>query len=57
MAETALPAARVRGERGRTTGQLRAFADLLDEGSWVDARIDPATRGGSRSRSPTCAAC
>jgi 2,5-dioxopentanoate dehydrogenase len=45
MAETALPAARVRGERGRTTGQLRAFADLLDEGSWVDARIDPADPG------------
>lgn len=39
-AETALPAGRVRNERGRTTGQLRAFADLLDEGSWVDARID-----------------
>jgi 2,5-dioxopentanoate dehydrogenase len=40
VTETGLPAARVRGERGRTTGQLRAFAGLLDEGSWVDARID-----------------
>jgi 2,5-dioxopentanoate dehydrogenase len=39
-AETALPDARIRGERGRTTGQLHAFADLIEEGSWVDARID-----------------
>src|SRR5690606_26155916 len=41
-AETALPEARVRGERGRTTGQLRMFAALVREGSWVDARIDRA---------------
>ena len=40
--ETALPEARVRGETGRTSGQLRMFAKLLDEGSWVDARIDRA---------------
>ena len=40
--ETALPAARITGERGRTTGQLRMFADLVEEGSWVDARIDHA---------------
>ncbi len=40
--ETALPNARFVGERGRTCGQLRMFADLLDEGSWVDARIDHA---------------
>ncbi len=39
-AETGLPAARVLSERGRTTAQLMTFADLLDEGSWVDARID-----------------
>ncbi len=39
-AETGLPAARVLSERGRTTAQLVAFADLLEEGSWVDARID-----------------
>jgi NADP-dependent aldehyde dehydrogenase len=38
--ETSLPFARFVGERGRTCGQLRMFADLLDEGSWVDARID-----------------
>jgi len=40
--ETALPAARFVGERARTCGQLRMFADLLDEGSWVDARVDHA---------------
>jgi NADP-dependent aldehyde dehydrogenase len=40
--ETALPEARMRGETGRTTGQLRLFATLLEEGSWVDARIERA---------------
>lgn len=38
--ETALPLARLQGERGRTVGQLRLFANLLREGSWVQARID-----------------
>ncbi len=42
MAETGLPAARLTGERGRTTGQLKLFAQLLREGTWVDARIDTA---------------
>jgi NADP-dependent aldehyde dehydrogenase len=42
VAETALPAARIRSERGRTCFQLRFFADIVDEGSWVDARIDSA---------------
>ena len=40
--ETALPNARFVSERGRTCSQLRMFADLLDEGSWVEARIDHA---------------
>ncbi len=40
--ETALPPARLTGEMARTTGQLRMFAALLREGSWVDAVIDPA---------------
>ncbi|HEU4767254.1 MAG TPA: aldehyde dehydrogenase (NADP(+)) [Pyrinomonadaceae bacterium] len=39
-AETALPEARLRNETGRTCNQLRLFADLVEEGSWVDARID-----------------
>jgi alpha-ketoglutaric semialdehyde dehydrogenase len=41
-AETHLPAARLVGERGRTTGQLRMFAQMLREGSWVEAIIDTA---------------
>jgi alpha-ketoglutaric semialdehyde dehydrogenase len=41
-AETGLPGARIIGERGRTTGQLRMFADHIEEGSWVEARIDTA---------------
>ncbi len=40
--ETALPLARLTGERGRTCGQLRLFASYLRNGSWVDARIDTA---------------
>ena len=38
--ETGLPAARASGELGRTIGQLRAFAALVADGAWVDARID-----------------
>ncbi|WP_338888346.1 aldehyde dehydrogenase (NADP(+)) [Rhodococcus sovatensis] len=41
-AESGLPRARLLGERGRTTGQLRLFAAVLREGSWNGARIDPA---------------
>ena len=41
-AETGLPLARITGERGRTCGQLRLFAQVVRDGSWVDARIDPA---------------
>lgn len=41
-AESGLPEARLRGELGRTTGQLRLFADQIAEGSWVDAIIDTA---------------
>lgn len=42
MAETALPMARVKGERARTCFQLRMFAAVAEEGSWVDARIETA---------------
>ena len=41
-AETGLPQPRLKMERGRTTGQLRMFAEVVREGSWVDARIDRA---------------
>ena len=40
--ETGLPEARITGERGRTVNQLKLFAELLKEGSWVDARIETA---------------
>lgn len=40
--ETGLPLARLQGELARTTGQLRLFAEVAEEGSWVDARIDEA---------------
>jgi len=38
--ESGLPAGRIQGERGRTIGQLNMFADLVAEGSWVEAIID-----------------
>ena len=41
-AETNLPLARLTGERGRTTFQLRMFASMLREGSWLEASIDTA---------------
>jgi len=40
MLETALPEPRVRGELARTCFQLRFFAQIVEEGSWVDARMD-----------------
>ena len=48
MAETGLPSGRAQGERGRTVFQLRSFADLVAEGSWVEASIDT----GDPDRSP-----
>ena len=38
--ETALPRPRLQGETARTCGQLRLFAQVVEEGSWVVARID-----------------
>ncbi|GGZ69640.1 aldehyde dehydrogenase (NADP(+)) [Algibacter mikhailovii] len=40
--ETGLPLGRLQGERGRTMNQLKLFATVVREGSWVDARIDTA---------------
>ena len=40
--ETALPMVRLMGERGRTTAQLRLFADVVREGSFLEPRIDRA---------------
>ncbi|MFW3617133.1 aldehyde dehydrogenase family protein, partial [Billgrantia antri] len=42
MAETGLPRARLEGERGRTCGQLRLFANVVRAGEWLDLRLDPA---------------
>jgi alpha-ketoglutaric semialdehyde dehydrogenase len=43
--ETALPPARLQGETARTCAQLRLFAQVAEEGSWVAARIDRADPG------------
>lgn len=40
--ETALPPARLHAETARTCAQLRLFAEVAEEGSWVEARIDRA---------------
>lgn len=41
-AETALPMARLTGERGRAVNQCKMFAALIREGSWAQASIDRA---------------
>lgn len=40
--ETGLPPARLEGERGRTTGQLRLFASHIRDGGYLDRRVDKA---------------
>ncbi|MBL4812241.1 MAG: aldehyde dehydrogenase (NADP(+)) [Rhodobacteraceae bacterium] len=40
--ETGLPEARLQGERGRTTGQLRLFASHIRAGDYLDRRFDAA---------------
>ena len=40
--ESGLPRARIEGERGRTVGQLKLFADVLRRGAWMGLRVDPA---------------
>src|SRR5262245_53201807 len=40
--ESGLPKPRIKSERFRTSGQLIAFAEVVEEGSWVGARIDHA---------------
>jgi len=66
--ESALPEPRCRMEAGRTCGQLRLFANLLEEGSWVNARIEtalpdrepvpkPDLRSMLRARGPVAVFC
>jgi NADP-dependent aldehyde dehydrogenase len=40
--ESNLPEGRITGELGRTCGQIRLFANLVEEGSWVEATVDHA---------------
>lgn len=47
--ETALPEPRLQGEMARTCNQLRLFAQIAEEGSWVEARLD----SGDPSRKPS----
>ncbi|QAY79456.1 aldehyde dehydrogenase (NADP(+)) [Sphingosinicella sp. BN140058] len=42
MAESGLPRPRLEGERGRTVGQLRLFAQVVRDGRYLNLRIDPA---------------
>ncbi|MDR7129842.1 NADP-dependent aldehyde dehydrogenase [Algoriphagus sp. 4150] len=46
--ESNLPEGRINGELGRTTGQIKLFATMVREGSWLEATIDP----GDPQRSP-----
>jgi NADP-dependent aldehyde dehydrogenase len=68
MAETALPEARFRSELARTTGQLRMFAAVARDGSWVEPRVDaalpgrqplprPEVRSGRRPLGPVAVFC
>jgi len=50
--ETALGTARLTGELGRTANQLRLFATLLDEGAWLDVRIDAGEPGRTPAPKP-----
>jgi 2,5-dioxopentanoate dehydrogenase len=43
--ETALGTDRLKGELARTCNQVRLFASLVEEGSWVNARIDRGDPG------------
>lgn len=52
MRETNLSEARVKIEAKRTTGHCRMFADLVEEGSWVEARIDTANSDRMPSPKP-----
>ncbi|WP_031762332.1 aldehyde dehydrogenase family protein, partial [Pseudomonas aeruginosa] len=48
--ETALPAARIQGERIRTANQLRLFAEVLRRGDFHGARIDRGQPGRTPPR-------
>jgi len=54
-AETGLPAARLEGERGRTTGQLRLFAAHILKGDYLDRRLTPRCPSASPRHAPRSA--
>ena len=46
--ESGLPPARVTGEVGRTSGQLRLFADVVADGAYLEVVLDSADAGLAR---------
>jgi NADP-dependent aldehyde dehydrogenase len=50
QAESGLPKARLEGERGRTVGQLRLFAQVVRDGHFVGAVLDSALPGRTPPR-------
>ncbi|OAH50209.1 aldehyde dehydrogenase (NADP(+)) [Microbacterium oleivorans] len=48
--ETRLGAVRLRGEVGRTTGQLRLFASVVREGSYLELTVDDADAAATPPR-------
>ena len=50
--ETGLPRPRLEGERARTVGQLRLFAEVVRDGSFLDARVDTEIRDRTPARRP-----
>ncbi|MCS4503080.1 Alpha-ketoglutaric semialdehyde dehydrogenase [wastewater metagenome] len=56
-AETGLPEARIRGELGRTSGQLRLFATVVRAGDFLGARIDHGDPDRSPAPKPDVRSC
>ena len=50
--ETSLPVPRLQGELARTCGQLRLFANVVEDGSWASPRIDRADPDRKPARKP-----
>ncbi|MCM2580617.1 aldehyde dehydrogenase (NADP(+)) [Streptomyces meridianus] len=50
MRESSLPEPRLTGEVARSSGQLRLFADMLEDGSYLEAVIDTADPDATPSR-------
>ncbi|MGB5507744.1 aldehyde dehydrogenase (NADP(+)) [Robiginitalea sp.] len=57
MQESGLPEGRARGELGRTTGQLRAFAAVAESSTWMEVRIDTAQPDRAPAPKPDIRKC